>query len=462
LSPDWQHLSTPTLPLGNSDAARALWAWILADPEAAAWLGGAPDEWGMTVNPAYSTDPAVNSTGSGFGSPLPNNFPKSEPFCFQAPTAKINGATIVPPPLCGTDWVPYVNSYADAARAAQKAYDGAKLDEDRVYATSSATYWKRQAPQAPSNRTWLAITDTASASQYGVQMASLSRAGDDGSDRRFIAPTSDTLRAGAAAMRPGSDSDVLEPDPAVDAENAYPLTMLAYAAIAPLGLDQQARDEYAAFLDYAAGPGQTPGRKLGQLPSGYAPLPPELLERTVAAAALVRDPATLVPVTTTTTTTVPASSTTIATTGNEEPPLVASSSNRNNVAASAGSNGSSSNGSGASTSAQANSSSQTPSATLASDVLDSVPVSSVPDSTIPDSSPPSSPPTDSTVPDPPLAGDATGDPDLPPVTPSTRTGLGRYVVVVLFALMLLSGLGALEITKRPRRAAPTEGLVVHA
>ena len=39
--------------LPDSDATRALWAWVLADPWAVAFLRGVPDPWGMTVNPEY-------------------------------------------------------------------------------------------------------------------------------------------------------------------------------------------------------------------------------------------------------------------------------------------------------------------------------------------------------------------------------------------------------------------------
>ena len=31
-----------SLPDGNSDAAQQVWEWILADPEAKAWLDGSP------------------------------------------------------------------------------------------------------------------------------------------------------------------------------------------------------------------------------------------------------------------------------------------------------------------------------------------------------------------------------------------------------------------------------------
>ena len=54
-------------PSGRSDLAVRLWEYVLADPEAKAWLDGTPDQSGMIVNPWYSTNPEVNPTGAGSG-----------------------------------------------------------------------------------------------------------------------------------------------------------------------------------------------------------------------------------------------------------------------------------------------------------------------------------------------------------------------------------------------------------
>ena len=44
-------------PSGRSDLAVRLWEYVLADPEAKAWLDGDPDESGMIVNPWYPPTP---------------------------------------------------------------------------------------------------------------------------------------------------------------------------------------------------------------------------------------------------------------------------------------------------------------------------------------------------------------------------------------------------------------------
>ena len=283
---DGRPFSSVQLPAGNSDAAQQVWKWILADPEAKAWLDGTPDQWGMKVNPVYSTNTAVNPTGIGFGDPAPTSFPKADPYCYQAPSRGPNGS-VVPPPLCGTDWLPYKRSLSETAQAARIASDGAKI-VDNPNAASSADVWKRDVPQYLGRRGMLALTDTPSAAQYGLQTARLSRAGDGGPQRVFVAADTAALTSGVAAMVAGTSPSVLESSPLAVAPGAYPLTTLAYAALTPLSLDQKARADYAAFIDYAVGAGQVSGLELGQLPRGYSPLSDDLKAQSRAAADVVR------------------------------------------------------------------------------------------------------------------------------------------------------------------------------
>lgn len=439
------------LPAGSSDAAQQVWEWVLADPEAKAWLDGEPDEWGMRVNPVYSTNPDVNPTGIPFGQPAPASFPKADPFCHEAPPRGVNDA-VVPPPLCGTDWVPYVRSFAEAAVVTRAAADRPRIVEN-PFAVVSSEAWERELPQFIGRRSILALTDTVSAAQFGLQVARLSRAGDNGDDRTFIAPDTRSLTAGVESMEPVDEPQVLEPQPLADAPQAYPLTTLTYAASAPLSLDDEARADYAAFLEYAVEPGQEPGLELGQLPLGYAPLPLDLQIQAVFAAELVREGELLeppVPPTTTTTTvppttTAPPTSTTTSTTtttttttapasfpsapnpfpsgsptspvftppGNAQPPAPASPS---------GGDG------GGETS-----STTTPTETTAA------PTSTTPPTTVP------------AVPE--------ESPDDAPagVTPVTELGGIRLAVPGLGAVALASALAALEITKRPRRMHGSDG-----
>lgn len=287
------------LPAGNSDAAEQLWQWVLADPEAKAWLEGKADEWGMTVNPYFNAKASLNPSKTEFYNPVPNSFPKADPYCYQAP-AQGSGGNVVPPLLCGTDWMPYARSFRDTAQVTRAASDGARIAINTLAEASSAV-WGRAQPQGTGDRAMLAVTDTPSAAQYGLQVASLSRAGDDGTDRDFVAPTDAALLKAVGAMKPYAGTSLLKPNPSAAVAGAYPLTTVNYAAMTPLKLSTAARSDYAAFLEYAAGKGQVPGLGFGQLPRGYTPLPTSLKSQTLAAAKQVR---TLKPTPTTTTTTV--------------------------------------------------------------------------------------------------------------------------------------------------------------
>ncbi len=261
----------------SSDAAAALWSWVLADPEARQWLDGTPDHWGMRVNPIFSTRAANNSTGTAFGTPTPNQYPKADPYCHD--TGEVVGS---PPqkarPICMLDWSPYVLTMQDAAQATGAANSGAHTSLNPIATPDSA--WGANGPQKAGTHFILSITDSASAARFGVQTAALSRAGDDGSGRAFVAADASGMLAGVAAMH---GSPVLVGDPTTHAPGAYPLTMLTYAATTPTTLDAAARTDYASFLSYATGTGQTTGVSAGNLPPGYVPLPEALRAQDAAA-----------------------------------------------------------------------------------------------------------------------------------------------------------------------------------
>jgi hypothetical protein len=315
-NPEFQNLSSGAgsgrlvVEQPTGDPAYEVWRWILADPEATAWLAGSPDPWGARVNPVYSTSATVNPSHVAFGMPIPDSFPKSDPFCYQAGALQ-NG--VVPRPLCMLDISPYVNSMQAAALATRAANDGAKTVED-AGALSPDTVWLSAAPEPLGHRGIFSVTDSASAAQYGLQSASLSRAGDDTLSRAFVQADVQGLTAGERAMVPSATAGVLQGDPATKVPGAYPLTMVTYAATTPRSLDPSSRSDYAAFVTYATGPGQTPGIQFGQLPPGYAPLPGDLQAQAKLAATSIRagDPAPVTnpPPTTTQKTTVPAGGTT--------------------------------------------------------------------------------------------------------------------------------------------------------
>jgi hypothetical protein len=387
------------LPAGNSDAAEQVWRWIFADPEASAWLKGTPDPWGMKVNPAYAATASLNTLGQAFGTPMPNSFPKADPYCYQSPPLDLAG-TIAPPAICSTDWMPYSRGYGESARVGRVATDGAKI-EFNPFAVSSSDSWKTVTPQGLGARAMFVVSDTPSASLFGLQMAALSRAGDNGVNRTFIAPTQSTLLSAVSVMKSPTDPTVLEPSTSGLPDTAYPLATVTYAAATPVTMSAQERLDYAAFLDYAVGKGQTPGPDFGQLPPGYAPLPQPLKDK--AAAAIVKVKTLQAPVVTTTTTP--------TTRPTYRPPTT-------------------------------------------------YPDYTYPDYTVPVETIPIDPgttdstttttATGATTSTTPSASTTTIAPATA-VTPTSPTGRGRFAVAALGVVALLSAAAVLEITKRPRR-----------
>jgi hypothetical protein len=373
-----------SMPVLNSDASRLVWEWILADPEAKAWLDGEPDEWGMKVNPVYATTAEANSNDVPFADPVPENFPKADPFCYEGPPIR----EIEPPPLCGTDWLPYSQSFREAAQFTRSASDRAKIVSNPIEVFASENYYKRESPQVPGLRSFLGLTDTPSAEQYGLRTARLSRAGDDGADRSFVAADTDGLTKGAQAMTADAEPTVLEPDPAADAAGAYPLTMLTYGAIRPLELEADTRSDFARFVEYGAGRGQEPGLEPGDLRPGYAPLTAELKASALAAATTIRE----------------------LQAPPEPPPTEAPTSSTFPQSASG------------SPTASRRASTTTTAPVAVEEVAIAEIVADTPD-------------------------------DAGPLTPILALARNRYFLVALAGLAVVSTLVALEITKRPRRAA---------
>ncbi|WP_030939270.1 hypothetical protein [Streptomyces sp. NRRL S-646] len=277
LNPEFAELSVAETPatdtdlltsLGHSDSARAVWQWIVADKDARNFLAGVSDDWGMRVDPYFSTNADLNPTGFPFDPANTDTYPKSDPWCTIPPGT---GAT---EKQCMIDFHPYVPDMHAGALHTLRADSLWKATWDPL---ASPPAYKAPGPQTVGSRFMITVTDAASAARYGLQTARLLN-----SAGRFVAPTAAAL---TTAAKSASGKGVAEITPAnAKAKGAYPLAQLVYAAVRPAGLDAAARKGYAALLRYAAGSGQVTGADPGRLPTGYAPLSAELRARTAHAA----------------------------------------------------------------------------------------------------------------------------------------------------------------------------------
>jgi hypothetical protein len=266
--PEWSYeaLTSPSIadiitPQGRSDVALQLWRYVAADKSAAAFLGGKPDQWGMTVNPWNSTA-AGNPSGTPLSLPI-DNFPKSDPTTLPVGSNGSGEVNLV-------TWRPYTNDLDQGGYLTLRG-DGLVLGPwDQ---TKQPPAYTKAVRSLSGFQTVLGLTDTASAAKYQTISASLLNPAG-----QFVSPTSTSMTAAAAAMTVTKNQlQVYEYDPgsaaAAAAPTAYPLTMPVYAATNPAQSDSATRAGFAAFIRYAATTGQMPGTGVGQLPAGYAPLP---------------------------------------------------------------------------------------------------------------------------------------------------------------------------------------------
>lgn len=279
----YQNLSRASLadmlvPSGRSDIAMQVWNYVLADPDAVAFLNGTPDPWGMIVNPWYSTNNDVNPNDVGMQLPA-ENFPRADP-AEKPDTTATNGTGAVNL----ITWRPSTANFEQGANLVLRG-DGQVLGG--WDATSVPAKYLKTPRSLLGEQKVMAMTTTAAAARYqNVTVSLLNPAGE------FVTPTTDSMQAAAAAMTltPGSSS-VYRFDPASTtakgATAAYPLTMPVYAALNPLQTDTTLRATYANFIRYAVGAGQTPGEDLGQLPAGYAPIPQGWVSQALASATAI-------------------------------------------------------------------------------------------------------------------------------------------------------------------------------
>lgn len=275
LNPDFKYFFPTQVPdglltpFGDSDAAAQVWAWLRADPAAKRFLDGETVD-GASINTAYrglnlGTDTTVNS------------FPKNDQSTFRTGDW--------PAPGYGTlDMRPYAVDLSDGAVKTVNANSGKKTNWDATLTPPQAT---SVGPQVPGTRFELAITTSQAAALYGLPTAALVSSPSDGS--AGVTATATTLaKQVAGASQDTAVTGVERVDPSVSVPGGYPLTMRTYAAVNVCATDATGLTADAAMLDYAAGSGQDPGTKLGQLPIGYAPLTSTDKEQTAKVAAALR------------------------------------------------------------------------------------------------------------------------------------------------------------------------------
>jgi ABC-type phosphate transport system substrate-binding protein len=233
----------PTVLSGPSDMTWTATRWIGADSDASSFLAGAFDPYGMHVNTNY----------------LRLTYPANT-FQVQDPTQ-----------LWANEYQPVFGLGKVINYQAVNQDSGANVPFTNP--NGSITYTK-DPPQPVGHRALIAVLDQGDAALDHFPTAKIRNAAGD-----YVRPSNGAMAAALSHMS-SDGSGTLQMNLTNKDPQAYPLTMVIYAMAPTSGLTHAKAAAVARFLDFAAGAGQTPGIRPGQLPAGYLPLPASLRAQT--------------------------------------------------------------------------------------------------------------------------------------------------------------------------------------
>ncbi len=237
----------------SSDVITTLTSYLAHDKDAAAFVAGRPDPWGMTVNPSYR---GIHLPRAEW--PMLDTFkPSSEQECLKQNPAVYLSQVAAP--------VSYLRTIAEAVL---DAWPNVQTRCDRPTPTDPFKLG-RVDRQGMGTRFMLGLTSLGDAARFGLDTAAL-----ETTPGHFVGPTTSSLGAALRHARPTGalqpfrlDADALAGD-----AGAYPGTMVVYTAARTHGLDRAEATKVAQFVRIATTEGQRPGVGNGELPRGFLPL----------------------------------------------------------------------------------------------------------------------------------------------------------------------------------------------
>jgi hypothetical protein len=233
----------PTVMSGPSDMTSTVTRWIGADSGASSFLAGTFDPYGMHVNTYY------------LGVKYPQNT-----FQVQDPTL-----------LWSNEYQPVFGLRRAVDYQAVSQDSGANVATVQPNGTTNYT---KDPAEPVGHRALIAVVDQGDSALNHFPTAAIRNAAGN-----YVGPSNADMAAALRHMTSNGSGTVqvnlTNKDP-----KAYPLTMVIYAMVPTSGLSHAKAAAIARFLDYAAGPGQTPGVQPGQLPAGYLPLPASMRAQT--------------------------------------------------------------------------------------------------------------------------------------------------------------------------------------
>jgi hypothetical protein len=281
----------PTVLQQASDMTYDLTGWVAANPDAASFLAGKNDPWGMRVNSNYLgisyPIPAFNPQDNGFTVPLGTG-----PFK-QCPGETDCGALVGDQDESMlSSWNPQTDLDTIAADllvdqpTAQEPDISCGLPSGTCTELSQLAPTTTVTPDLPSTRALLSVLDLGDIANYQFPAADLVNAAG-----KAVNPTQDNgagVEAAVKDMKTNPDGITQYANFASTDPKAYPLAMVDYAMVPTCGLSHAEASAIADFLTKAATTGQVQGEAPGQLAPGYYPLTAKQKAQTLTAAAEVK------------------------------------------------------------------------------------------------------------------------------------------------------------------------------
>jgi hypothetical protein len=289
--------SNPIFPLiiGDHTAEyQRIWQWIQSDAATASWLDGGSDPGNpVAADPAFFplnlgkapgadqfdeaysgalTCSEVSANINNCGGPPDLSNPTSSS-CVIRPGDTANPTTKACLPLNSEDMLPVKENFDQAAATVLAASDSGNTrtwDPTAKAADGSSGWFSTVGTELPGQTFMWTVAGMPDLAAYGL----ISAAVCDPTGATCTQPSTDSVTA-ALNSATADSAGLLQVNPATVPSGGYPLTDVVYAAVAT---DQPASAlaDYASFIAYAAGQGQTTGSAPGNLPPGYLPLPASL------------------------------------------------------------------------------------------------------------------------------------------------------------------------------------------
>jgi hypothetical protein len=284
----------PTFPFITGDHSadnQRIWQWIQSDPAAASWLdggaGSASDP--VTADPDYvklklGKSPAADQFDEAYTGTLtcadavtdinqcggPPDLSKPTSTSCDIPAGDtVNTSSKACTSLDSEALLPVETNFDQAAAAVLAASDSGNTktwDPSAKASDGTPGWFDTIGTELPGETFMWTVNDMPDLAAYGLLSAALCNpAGAD-----CIQPSTGNVTE-ALKSATADSAGLLQVNPAKVPAGAYPLVDVVYAAV-PTNQSASLLTDYANFISYAAGKGQTAGTAPGDLPPGYLPL----------------------------------------------------------------------------------------------------------------------------------------------------------------------------------------------